>query len=405
MFRKTLFRLTILNTVIFIVCIGIFGASVYLYTRHVMYDSIDHVLKGEAQNVNDHSRIEPVRMPGMFVVLWNSDGTQMIGPMKEAHRLGLPLQKLPPHAINKIEQRHVGENVFRMISIRTDSNQGPVIVEFITLVTSQVKTLQTLLVIMLTGWGLAILLAVFVGYFLASRALKPIEQSWDKQRDFVSDASHELRTPLSVIQSRIERLLETPKAMIQDKVEDISVTLRETRRLARMVTNLLTLARSDSNQLEIKQERVLLNDLVKQVTDYFAEAADFQGKSIELEMGHSPVMIIGDQEKLHQLLVILLDNAMKFTTENGSIHVKCEAKNHSALLEIADNGIGIRQEDLPHIFDRFFQVDSARTDREGTGLGLSIASWISDKHKGKIEVKSEIGKGSRFIVSFPAVSP
>lgn len=404
MFRKTLFQLTFLNTVIFIVCIGIFGASVYLYTRHVMFHSIDRILQEEVQNVNGQSRLNHVRIPGMFSVLWNGNGTKVIGSMRESHAFGLDLQELPPRKFNTIEQRHADHNNFRVISIRTKSTQGPIIIEFVAMVTSQVQTLQTLLMIMLAGWFLAILFAVLVGYFLANKALKPIELSWERQRDFVSDASHELRTPLAVIQSRIERLLEYPKALIQDKVEDISVTLQETRRLTKMVTHLLTLARSDANQIEIKQEQVLVNSLIKQVTDYFAEVANFQGKSLTLEMDHSPVYLLGDKEKLHQLLVILLDNAMKFTSDDGAIRVKCEAKNHSVVLEVVDNGIGIRKEDIPHVFDRFFQADTARTDQEGTGLGLSIAKWIVDKHRGKIEVQSETGKGSRFIFTFPAYS-
>lgn len=228
----------------------------------------------------------------------------------------------------------------------------------------------------------------------------PIQKSWETQQQFVSDASHELRTPLAVIQTRTDLLFQEPEATIQDKALDISVISKETRRLIKLVANLLTLARSDSNQMEITKQAFSLTDLLNEVKEQYADIAEFQGKKIEVQL-KNPIQLVGDKERIHQLLVILVDNSMKFTEEGGEIMMNAIEKTHTITLMLQDNGIGIPKEDIPKIFNRFYQVEQSRTNIEGTGLGLSIAKWIVDKHEGTIKVDSELDEGTTFEITFP----
>ncbi len=407
MFRKTLIRLTLLNTAIFFILLGILSSTVYFYTQGVFYRSIDQSLHNASEHFASEGRI---RDPQVNVLLWNSNN-QIVGTTTRSlsgpdDPLSNSLKKLKPTVMNQIIDRKIGQNYFRTYTAKIITDTGVIKAEFFVFINPEKQVLHTLLAIIFVSLIGGVLLAGGAGLFLAHRSLKPIKQAWDRQQQFVSDASHEIRTPLTIVQSRIEMLLQSPRAMIQDKIDDISISLQETRRLSKLVSHLLTLARSDANQIEIESTPVLLNDVVQNVVRQFEEIAMFQEKKLVLNMSHSPMYVLGDRERLHQLLVIFLDNALKFTQEeSGEIKVLCHQESGSVFLEISDNGIGVKPEDLKRIFDRFFQADSSRTHQEGTGLGLSIAKWIVDKHKGKLTVKSEFGKGTHFTIIFPSAKP
>ncbi|GGH88971.1 signal transduction histidine kinase [Pullulanibacillus pueri] len=407
MFRKTLIRLTLLNALIFIILMGILGTAIYYYTQAIIYRSDDNLLTDQMSHSGPGSLLGDPRLgkrndfKPSGVVIWNSD-KKMI--QNQSNIEDKYIKKLYPDHSGEIEEKEIkteeGTVYFRVISKEMVTNGQFITVEF-WLLDTQKKLLHTLFLIIVIGWILASLVAVAAGYFLARRALKPIQQAWDKQQAFVSDASHELRTPLTIIQSRIEMLLKSPRAMIQDKLKDISITLNESRRLSKMVSHLLTLARSDANQIEIEKKPVLLNEVLRQIYEQFNEMVSYQGKTLTLNIGHTPMKILGDQEKLHQLLVILIDNAIKFTGEDGHITLTGSVGHHSVTITVADTGIGISEKDVTQIFDRFFQADTSRTHHEGTGLGLSIAKWIVDKHRGRITVESEVNVGTKFILTFP----
>ena len=188
--------------------------------------------------------------------------------------------------------------------------------------------LQTLLLILVISSSIGSVCAVGAGFFLAGRALVPIKKAWQKQQQFVSDASHELRTPLAVIQTKTDLLWRSPTSTIQDKAIDISVISKEARRLSKLVANLLTLARSDSDQLEMEKKEFLLSDLLKELIEHYSEIALYQEKELVLD-APSSIFLIGDKERIHQLMVILLDNAMKYTKEGGKISISCSQTSHS----------------------------------------------------------------------------
>lgn len=402
MFRRTLIKLTVLNTVILFIIIGLLSASVYFYTKSVLYGGIDHSL----HDLSEHYKGDTIRDPSMGVLVWNSN-KKFIGSDKESRFdfYGESLKKLKPRALDHVVEQKADENYFRTLSTKMLMGSNVVIVEFWMNINPQKQVLHTLLMIIWVALIAGVLIAAVAGSFLARRALKPIQAAWDRQQQFVSDASHEIRTPLTIIQSRIEMLLRSPQAKIQEKVNDISISLKETRRLSKLVSQLLTLARSDANQIELELAPLELNAVLRQVFEQFEELAFFQDKRFTLNISESPMMILGDKERIHQVLVIFLDNALKFTGEDGEITISGRQEGNNIYIDIKDNGVGIKPEHLSRVFDRFFQADPSRTDREGTGLGLSIAKWIIEKHKGRLSVDSTVGKGTQFTLMFPTLKP
>jgi two-component system, OmpR family, sensor histidine kinase CiaH len=409
MFRQTHIRLTLLNSLVFIVLIGTLGSIVYFYTESKLYSDVNRSLMESVDLFHDQpsefggNRNQPgpkfKRDPRIMTLFWH-DGELLAEQGREFELFQNSIEQIQPKKMNSLQDAEVAGFSYRYIAFNVESDAGTVTVQFIRNVNSEHELLQRLLVIMLIGCGIGILCAVASGYFLAGRALVPIKNAWDKQQEFVSDASHELRTPLAVIQAKTDLLFRNPTATIQEKIHDVSTISKESRRLSKLVTNLLTLARSDSNQLEMKKQEFQLDELLKEILMQFEDIALYQGKEIGLDTPEH-IKFYGDKERMHQLIVILLDNALKYTSEGGEIRLSCRGSHSSITFTVKDNGIGIPEQDIPRIFDRFFQSDKARTAAEGTGLGLSIAKWIIDKHHGKIKVNSALGEGTTIEITFP----
>jgi len=246
-----------------------------------------------------------------------------------------------------------------------------------------------------------IILSISASYLLSKKMMKPIIRSWNKQAEFVENASHELRTPLTIIQNKLELLLRSPQERIADKFENIALSLSETRRLSKLTSDLLTLARADSAETELTIQAIEVDALIRDVCAPFQEIAESQDRYFWLNL-ECPKTIHGDETRLHQLLVILLDNALKYTGENDNIGVKTYEEDQRVVIEVSDTGIGIKDENMPFIFDRFYREDKARSrETGGVGLGLSIAKWIVEKHRGTIKVTKNQNKGTTFIIKLP----
>lgn len=400
MFQKTRLRLTILNSMVFIIIIILLSRTIYFYTETQVYRDIDQSLIKANQRMIKPPSGEFLLGPGPSVVVWGPDQTIIEPRISEDNFFKVNESKLFPDVFNKIEQKEVEGSSFRTISTQMDTQYGKITVQIIRSVDAERVILDQLFMILLIGGGLGSLVAVAAGYFLAGRALVPIRKSWEQQQQFVSDASHEIRTPLAVIQSRTDLLFQEPSATIEEKAVDISIISKEVRRLNKLVNSLLTLTRSDSNQMEVQKANFFLDKLVADIIEQYEDIAAFQEKSI---VGYAPeqVAFLGDQERIHQLLVILVDNALKFTDVGAEISLTCVKNASSIVLAVEDNGIGILNEDIPKIFDRFYQVEKSRTANEGSGLGLSIAKWIVEAHQGTIKVTSEPNKKTRFEMTFP----
>jgi two-component system, OmpR family, sensor kinase len=228
--------------------------------------------------------------------------------------------------------------------------------------------------------------------------LDGLQESYGKQQRFVADVSHELRAPLTAIQANLE-LLQRVRDMPEDeRAIAIAEASREAQRLARMVADMLLLARADAG-VPIRRQRVALNEVLLQSVEELRGV--LKGRRLEVAALESAA-VDGDPDRLKQLLVILLDNAVKYSPPSGRISVSLRRQGHMALLAVEDSGLGITPEDLPHVFDRFYRADPARArDPGGSGLGLAIARAITTQHGGDIGISSRTAEGTTVTVHLP----
>lgn len=236
-----------------------------------------------------------------------------------------------------------------------------------------------------------------LSYFLAKKSMAPIQESYEQQRQFVANASHELRTPLAVLYSSLE-LFE--KQLQDDGVHYAQSTMDDMKNEANymndMLSSLLTLTRSDQQQLQLNIQEIDLSLIVMQRTRKLAKTAEHLTFNIDVQ---NELMVEADKVLIQELLYILLKNATVYTKE-GSVRVRAFEQNGYAKIEVSDTGMGIGEEDLPHIFERFYRADKNR-NKTGTGLGLAIAQVIVQLHNGRIHVESELGKGTTFTITLP----
>jgi heavy metal sensor kinase len=301
--------------------------------------------------------------------------------------------------------------------------------------------LHQLLVLLAIGLPITVLVAIGGGYLLVGRALAPVEQIAGKaeqitqhnlsqrlpvahtadelerlslslnhmisrledaflnSRRFVADASHELRTPLTVLRAELESVL-SDKRLAPDLRETLGSALEEVEHLSKIVEGLFALSRLDAGEAQAEWVKFDLAELAVTTADQISLLAEDKGISVSCD-ARRRVMVEGDRARMKQVVVNLLDNAIKYTPQKGTINLRVTAVNGHAVLEVSDNGIGIPPEAIPHVFDRFFRVDKARTrDPGGAGLGLSIVKSICTAHGAQVEVESDSG-GSRFRIKLP----
>jgi signal transduction histidine kinase len=234
------------------------------------------------------------------------------------------------------------------------------------------------------------------------------QEAFEQQRQFMADASHELRTPLSVIRAASEVTLEEPDCEASEYREAMATVGEHARRLTRIVEDLFTLARADAGQREIERKSFYLDELVIET----ARAASVLAlrKGVEMECAPAPeAPFNGDEGLLRQMILNLLDNAIKHTPAGGRIRLSLGRRDSEYAITVEDSGAGVPAEARPHIFRRFYRADKARSravaaDGGGAGLGLSIARWIAEAHDGRLELARSDESGSAFIASFPLSS-
>jgi two-component system OmpR family sensor kinase len=251
--------------------------------------------------------------------------------------------------------------------------------------------------------------------------LGSLEQAYQRQQRFVADASHELRAPITTIRCNLDLLAKAPDLAQEEVAAALNETRAEADRMGRLVNELLVLARADNaknarqepqaggyRKAQEHNETVDLDSLLLEVFRTYRSAYE-QGQALHIASGPrivlqdiTPAQTCGEADKLRQALVALLDNAVKYTPSEGSVTLSLTVEDANALIRISDTGIGILPEDRPHIFERFYRADRARSrDRGGSGLGLAIAQSIVEEHGGSIEVESTPGKGSTFMIKLP----
>ena len=266
---------------------------------------------------------------------------------------------------------------------------------------TQIQAIDNFEKILIITFFIFWVIALVISYFLARINMLPIVKSWRQQTEFVNDAAHELRTPLTIIQGKLEYMLTKPNQKIIDEAESISVSLDEVNRLNSLTNNLLVLARFDQATTKLNFELTQPEYFLKDPIIPFKDIINSQSKVFQISLTHNPTLNI-DRDKIKQLLIILLDNATKYTPKNGTIKIYDHIENSKYQFIISDTGVGVPDSDKQKIFGRFYRVDKSRNSNSGGhGLGLAIAKQIVENHHGHISVRNNLPNGSEFVVELP----
>jgi heavy metal sensor kinase len=456
LFRSIRFRLTLWFVLLLAITLAIFSAAVYLALRANLNSNLDDSLESRAEIIEGlvtrggRLDVSGLNIPGdpvegeEFVRIFNASGTVVFDnsgpnfqPPDNSSAVSIALS-----GARSRQDVKMGPGLRALTTpIRTN---GQVIgaVEVALSTEDVTSTLRILLIIIAIAYPLALLIASGGGVFLAGRALSPIDgltrtarkisaedlsqrldmplpddevgrlartfdemiarldDAFRRQRQFTADASHELRTPLTAIKGQTEVALQRDRNPAEYR-QVLGAVNSEVDRMIRLVGSLLALARADARQVSLSRENISLNSVITDAADQVRPATDVKGISMRLHP-EGDIRITADQDLLLQLTLNLLDNAVKHTPQGGAIDVSWSLGKGYAKVVVSDEGPGIAPEHLPHIFDRFYRVDKARSRAAGgVGLGLSISRWIAEAHGGSIQADSAPGGGATFTVHLP----
>ena len=455
------FRFTLWYLLVLAVLLTALSAGIYFYLSRTLYENLDNSLELRSIEMRSIPQILESILQGEFqeelgeiVILYFYSGNQLV----EVSLLGISI----PLSQEFIYQAMNGKSLFTTIEaaegeglrlmaapihlnisgLPLSTQPGALIIGRSTKQIDQALAglLRTLIIVV----PLALALAAGGGIFLARRALKPVdkiaqtaqkigegdlsqrinvntkdelgrlaatlnemigrlEKAFQRQKQFTSDASHELRTPLAVIEAESTLALrkERPSSDYQRSLEIIS---QESRQMSSLINQLLTLARADAGKEQWNFTEVNLGKLI---TNLSTDAEILcQEKGLSFQLDHTQDLVVkGDEARLRELFMNLLDNAIRYTPSPGTVSVSFRREEQIAVVAITDTGVGIPAEDIPFIFERFYRVDESRSRAEGgSGLGLAICRHITEAHGGKIEVESQVGTGSTFSVWLPLQS-
>jgi len=446
-------RLTLLYTTLLGGILLIFGALIFLFVRLVLIDQIDEALIQSLKETLDNTQIvsignmEVLQLPpidltdNVYAQAWDRhdqlDSTNLDGFNQPFDPTGLQSSK-PIFRDVFIQDFHL-----RVLSVPLEVGGRPIgTLQLATSLAVADATLRALVTVLLIGSVIAIALAALIGWISTKRALAPLEavtqtalqitraddlsrrisyqgpaedevgqlitafnqtlarleNLFHTQRRFVADVGHELRTPLTVIKGNVDLM----RRIGCSDVESLDGIESEVDRLTRLVGDLLLLAQAESGKLPLDRRLVELDSLVLEGLQQMSVLAR---DKLQLRLGEfDQVQVCGDQDRLKQVLVNLIGNAIKYTPTNGEVVVGLGKVGNQAKLTVHDTGPGIPIEDLPHVFERFYRGEKSRTrsrDGKGFGLGLSIAYWIVRNHGGRIEVDSKENQGTTFVVWLP----
>jgi heavy metal sensor kinase len=444
-FKTIKFRLTLWYLIAIVILLLIFSTVAYFMLSRNLYQNMDDSLKARVTELKATFELESVftvfaAQPDEFLLIYNNNGVllQSLGPDIES----IAIDRL-------VGQTLVGQRSF----ITTTTKDGQTVrlyadmfTQYSVIVIGRLTNEITRVlgsfryVLGVSGLGVVIL-AGAGGLFLANRVLKPVDRitrtaqeiggsdlsqrinvhgedelgrlastlnsmierlnaAFDRQRQFTADASHELRTPLAIVQAESTLALSKNRTEAEYR-KSLELVSQEINYMSAVIGKLLFLARNEVGKEPLNFEEVNLRELLTEL----ASAFDGLTREKELRFKLNPldeITIKGDRIKLRQLFLNILENAVRYTPNGGSISGSLIKDKDTAIISISDTGIGIPPEHLPHIFERFYRVDKARSRAEGgTGLGLAIAKYIAEAHGGKIEVESQVGKGSTFSVKLP----
>lgn len=358
-------------------------------------DDDDH----EDDEHDDHDRERlAILSSDLFYITFDSSGSVLSNP-RGVNLDGIDLGAAARDAREEQIQQVSGEEArYRLLIEALDNGTYLAVGRSLRLAEHQLQTLRAVFV---SGGLIGLVVSLGSGWWLAGRTLGPIRRALESQRRFISDASHELRTPLAVAKANTALLLDDPEATIESKLDQAEAVAAELDHLTVLVGDLTTLARADEGRANLMIEPVDLCELAGEVVRDMGALADLLQVRLAWEAGTGRVK--GDRARLRQLLMILVDNSLKYASPGGNVHVRCGTDGGRVELSVTDDGAGISPADQKRIFERFYRADSERTrSKGGTGLGLAIGKWIVEAHGGRISVESQPGKGTTFRVRLPA---
>ena len=399
-FSETKNKLIKINIVVVSSFLIIFSLFTYFYFQKISYNSIDDTLKEEyeyiSHQMNRSSYLNPIVLndPRDLVYVYNND--RLIYYTKSDYFEGVAPEEKSDKT-NICFTYKSGNYTFRELSITIDNMK----IRIIRNIDSELSALKHLFSVLGIGIVICIMITYFVALYLTRKAISPIENAWYTQAKFIQDASHELRTPITIVSSKLQSLLTVPNNTISDEVETIADAMNETRRLKKMISDLLSLSKEDAI-INLKIEEVNMDELVGGIYRDYLDIAEMQNKTLKYKNNLKENIISSDKNKLRQLLLIFIDNAFKYTNNQDIISLILDEKDNKIICTIMDTGIGINEEDLKHIFDRFFRSDNVRNkDIDGSGIGLSIAKMISINLNCKIKPYSIENEGTKFEIIIP----
>lgn len=399
-FTKTKNSLIKVNIAVVVSLLIIFSIFIFSYFRNLTYNSIDNKLSDELNSV-----ISQLKSTSFFGPMVLEDPSNMVyiyeGDKIKYYTRNSYFYDLVPKNHNKENQFFTySENgyKFRELSI----NVGEYRIQIIRNIDIEMNSFKQLIFVFVIGMIIALIITYFLALYLTKKALAPIEVAWNNQAQFIQDASHEIRTPISIVSSKLESMLKSPNNTIGDEVETIADAMRETRRIKKMISDLLSLTKEEAI-VKLNLESIDLKELIDEISNNYIDIAEIQNKNFEVYFNLENKIITTDKNKLRQLIIIFIDNAFKYTKMEDNILIKVTKKdNLNISISIIDTGIGINKEDIPYIFDRFFRSDNIRNrDIDGSGIGLSIAKMLCLNLKFDINVNSEVGKKTEFEIVIP----
>lgn len=448
-------RLTLWNTVALAVLLIAVGSLVYALLRHAMYEQLDRVLLAQYRELEQDERMDAdheTRLRhwieefqdhvGVYCVIYDARGNLYTHTEQLASQ---SIPTMPSEAANQpgFASRDLPLIGWQRTMTRTFDTAGQRLVVMLMLPLEETnRELRQAATVLWTVFPLSLLLAGGVGYVLARKALAPVDQlrratdeitaerldrrlevsnphdelgrlgltinamiarlerSFAEIRRFTADASHELRTPISVIRTEAEVAMRKPPDAEEYQSLAGSI-LEECEHLTRLTDQLLTLSREDAGAWRDETEQINLAALATDAAAMMRPLAEARQQTLTLD-ARGRVTVAGDAARLRQVVYNLLDNAIKYTPQDGRIDVSVRKQDHWAVLAVRDSGIGIAAEHLPHVLERFYRVDKARSREEGgTGLGLSIVDSIVTAHGGRIQITSQPGEGTTCTVFLP----
>ncbi|HEY5486223.1 MAG TPA: HAMP domain-containing sensor histidine kinase [Candidatus Limnocylindrales bacterium] len=426
--RRTRLRLMAVSGAVTLVLLLLLGFAVYTATANAYQNDSVTRLRDYADSQAQHfARViglaPPSRQPGnvqyefadefagLFIYGVDSTGTPLF--WSDVLPPGMPVQQgLNAVAKGGTDVRDV--TTTRNVQLRVFSEQETLpggatyFVQTAANRSDEVNLLNLLRTVLLAGGALAFLAALGAGYLYAGRALVPIRASIDRrqaalqrQREFTANASHELRTPLTVIRASVEDLRRNSRSRVADVGDALDDMDAEVRHLTALVEDMLLLARTDSGVVQLDRTPLDLADITVEATSTLAALGQERGVSVVADPLPTPVL--GDPLRLRQLVTILVDNAIRHSPSGSEVAVRVRPANGAAFLWVEDQGHGIKSEDLPRLFERFWRADNAPAG--GTGLGLSIARWVVEQHGGTIGAENRTEGGARFWVRLPLLVP